>query len=77
MFRKKTQQDNNGDKDFATRVCDPSDSLVLSSFNLLCTLNMGHAKTYASTFWEQAAFLQFACASNHQTFALLYLELYN
>lgn len=28
-------------------------------------------------FQEQAALLQFACASNHQTFALLYLELYN
>lgn len=27
--------------------------------------------------WEQEALLQFACASNHQTFALLYLELYN
>lgn len=27
--------------------------------------------------WEQVALLQSACASNHQTFALLYLELYN
>lgn len=26
---------------------------------------------------EQSALLQFACALNHQAFALLYLELYN
>lgn len=27
--------------------------------------------------WEQTALLQFACASNHQIFALLYLAHYN